>query len=132
MIKETCSCGATFEINVSYANQEQTAVAAWRQDHRHSWGDMVQKVMDESRRDWRTEPIQPYGSGSVKAGIGKYTLNEDFVIAHNGEPCWIGQRSVPDDWNDWAIAYQKNYLSVADDISIPDPPEPFAKPGTVV
>jgi hypothetical protein len=38
MIKETCSCGATFEFNPSgtgYSQLAANAAASWRKDHKH-------------------------------------------------------------------------------------------------
>jgi hypothetical protein len=130
MIKETCSCGAHFEYTPTGYNPVKEADAAkeWRREHRHTA--TAQEIIDSIPEDWRFNP-QRYGSGTAKAGVGEYTLNEDFVVAHNGEPCWIGKRPIPDGWDQWAIAYKKNYMSVVDDISIPEPPEPFAKPMNV-
>jgi hypothetical protein len=81
MIKETCSCGATFEIAEKWASDENLAAREWREKHHH-------EVKSEK---WR----HLNGRGpDTPVGTGLYVLNEDYVWGENG-PVWISTKHSP-------------------------------------
>jgi len=104
MIKETCSCGATIEIQSHGGERE--IVEEWRKSHQHI--PTKPDFTSDLPRDWRTDPIQPYRSGMVGTyDKDFFTLNEDYVYNGEGEPVWIGSRLPPTFWEDWARHWTK-------------------------
>jgi hypothetical protein len=75
MIKERCSCGATFEVIQGFVDREDQAVAIWRREHKHDWDSHIQNVISD---------ISP-----------KYILGEDYVYNGEGEPVWISSTHNP-------------------------------------
>lgn len=133
MIKETCSCGATFEVSFTHSSSEQTVVSEWRAEHKHDWRSNTQKAMEDALEEgWKPlsqrDPIQQTTTTGVlrdaswenqthPAFIGRgkltahqlYVLNEDYVHNGMGEPVWIGNRPMPAGFPAWAAAFKAGW-----------------------
>lgn len=99
MIKETCSCGASIEINHgSMAGVEQDNVERWRENHKH-----------ETKSAYIPPWNQRYNSGTASTVLDPetFTLNEDYVYNGDGVPVWIADRVKPTIFNQWAEHWTK-------------------------
>jgi hypothetical protein len=47
VIKESCGCGATFEVIQGFVDREDQAVAIWRREHKHDWDSHIQNVISD-------------------------------------------------------------------------------------
>ena len=74
MIKETCPCGATIEVNHGVTGVEAADVERWRDNHRHEPAPRVP--------EWANDP-------------DTYVLGEDYVFNGEGEPVWISNIHTP-------------------------------------
>ena len=84
MIKETCSCGATFEIAEKWASDENLAAREWREKHHH---------------EVKSAYIPPPEERLPRQGSNTYVLNEDYVYNEDGDPVWVSNiRNPPLFW----------------------------------
>lgn len=112
MIKETCSCGSTFEYIPTGYNPVKEADAAkeWRRNHMHDWNSHMQGVMvDAFEKSQTVAPqaprVQPGAVAFVK-DENWYTENKHWVWGEDGR-VWIADRDQPSDFAEWSKRWPK-------------------------
>jgi hypothetical protein len=113
VIKESCGCGATFEVIQGFVDREDQAVAIWRREHKHE-PQTVARDVPRVQPEWAYDP-------------DLYVLGEDYILNGDDEPVWISStHSPPPFWRQWAENQRlnkplKNLIEVKTDPSVYHP-----------
>jgi len=105
MIKEVCSCGATFEVSLAtgYAQREMNAAAAWRADHQHEpiapaieqptppWGNVLRKLGVEG--DWSSNHSHATTCGLARMCASWGSATGDHWMAEGSKDCSLCQHT---------------------------------------
>lgn len=126
MIKEICSCGATFEISLPYSPHEVTAASNWRREHHHESQTVAPEVPKVSSEFPPTPPQEEFPTipsvtnEEIMEAMGWKDIPTTFVKGRNwyeegthwvwGEDgrVWIHpHRQQPDDFARWDKRWPK-------------------------
>lgn len=107
MIKETCSCGATFEVDWTQEPHEVDAVSVWRWKHVHEPQTVAQPLPKVSSEEimkamgWSTMPV------TLVKGPTWYAEGEHWVWGED-DRVWVGDRAQPADFAEWDKRWPKS------------------------
>jgi hypothetical protein len=105
VIRESCSCGATFEVDLhlyggSVTARETDATFAWRVEHKHESQTVARddpKVSSSTVYDKDWKPL------SHRVGDDTYIMGVDYVLNGDDEPVWVSSdREQPKAFTQWA------------------------------
>jgi hypothetical protein len=120
VIRESCSCGATFECAFKWASDEQNAVREWREKHKHEFTPPLPPVTEEEIMEamgWTTIPT------TLVKGPKWYEENHHWIWGEDGR-VWIhATMAQPADFAEWDKRWPKEEV-----IEVKTDPEVYHKP----